>query len=144
MMKSKLNREELAALEVGHTTVSQSLARIIVFCFLILISLVPMLQLFLDYRNPDQQSVPTFLRTLFNGNTSTLDGELSAVATIRQNNTQLLKGMEDFERQLEENSFYGINYWHLGSKHYLVLDMAMRRCIQGKSHGYFTGQIWII
>lgn len=105
MMSSKLNREELAALEIGHTTVSQSLAKGIVFCFVILIFSVPVLQAILDSRNPEQQSLFVALRTLAQGSNSATTENFSFLSKVNQENNLVLENMESFEKQLEEESF---------------------------------------
>jgi len=104
-MNNKLNREELAALEVGHTTVSKPLAGAIIFCFLILIISIPVLQLVLDYGKSDQQNLFSSIRMLISGQASGTGEPQSFVSAITQKNNRLLEGMEDFEKQLEESSF---------------------------------------
>ncbi|HIP82164.1 MAG TPA: hypothetical protein EYH19_01080 [Desulfocapsa sulfexigens] len=104
-MNSKLNREELAALEVGHTTVSRLLAKSIVFCFLLCIVTVPLVQVVVNRASPDQPSLLASLQELFRDNRTKAKGNESPFATIKHRNNQLLERMDTFEKQLEEESF---------------------------------------
>jgi len=137
MMNNKLNREELAALEVGHTSVSPYLARSIVFCFLVLIFSVPVLQLIMDSRNPEQQSLYASLQTLVKGGSSVSRDHLSFLSSIKDKNNQLLEGMDDFEKQLEEESFLRENLLAPGQRILLSLGYGNEKVYPGKESWLF-------
>ena len=103
-MNSKLNREELAALEVGHTTVSRLLAKSIVLCFLLCIVSVPLVQIVVNRASPESSFLDS-LQNLFHENRTKEPQQEFLFTTIKRRNTQLLERMDTFEKQLEEESF---------------------------------------
>ena len=137
MMNNKLNREELAALEVGYTTVSRSLSRVIVFCFLVLIISVPMLQLFLDQRNPEQLTFLSSLQTLLSENSSVTSEQHSFVATVKERNNRLLEAMDDFEKQIEEKSFLRDQLLAPGQRLLLGLGYGNEKVYPGRAEWLF-------
>jgi len=104
-MVDKLNREELAALEVGHTTVSRPLSVAMVLCFVLLIFTVPLVQTIVDWKSSEQQSLFSSLRSLVPGGKMMDSGAQSLRPTLWQKNNRLLERMDNFEQQLEKGSF---------------------------------------
>ena len=106
-MTDKLNREELAALEVGHTTVSRPLSVAIVLCFVLLIFFVPVVQTIVDAKNSEKQSLFTSLRKLVQAKEmAVIQVQNQALwPTLRYKNNRMLEGMDSFEEKLEKESF---------------------------------------
>ncbi len=129
-MEQKLTREELAALEVGQTAVSRPLAVSLVCFFLLLILAVPAFQLVTDSRHP--AGVP-----LYDSFTSLLNSKYSETDTLWQRNTQLLAGMDSFEKEVEENSF--LRDWMLvpGQRLLLGLGAGNEKVYPGKDGWLF-------
>ncbi|HID70141.1 MAG TPA: hypothetical protein EYP35_06710 [Desulfobacterales bacterium] len=136
-MSSKLNREELAALEVGHTSVSRSLSRSMVVCFFILIFTVPVLQTILDSKNPEQQSLFDVLKSLVRISTSATGDSLSFFTKVKQNNNLLLENMDSFEKQLEEGSFLRAKLLVPGQRILLSLGYGNEKVYPGKESWLF-------
>lgn len=136
-MTSKLNREELAALEVGHTTVSRSLAKSIVFCFILFIFSVPVLQEMRDRANPEQQSLLLSLQELVQAALPESSKNLSFFSRIKKQNTQLLEGIDSLEDQLEEESFLRINLLAPGQRMLLSLGYGNEKVYPGKGDWLF-------
>lgn len=103
-MKRKLSREELAALEVGHTTISNSLSKAMVSCFILLIVAVPVAQGVLDWKKLGVPFLFTSLQTLISGDQIRKEPNRSLVSRVKYSNNKLLERMDTFERQLEERS----------------------------------------
>lgn len=91
------SREAIARKEIGVTTVSTAMARLLLAAFLLLIFCVPLYQLILDKGLQVKLTV------------SADSGATSLQQTLAQRidgaNTGLLQAMDEFERGLEENSF---------------------------------------
>lgn len=136
-MTSKLNREELAALEVGQTTISRPLSGAMVFCFLFLIFSVPLLQAVLDSRNQEQQSLFSALQSLINNSTSTQEDFLSFPARVKLKNNRLLESMDSFEKQLEEGSFLRATLLAPGQRLLLSLGYGNEKVYPGKESWLF-------
>ena len=102
-MADKLNREELAALEVWHTAVSRPLSVAIVYCFILLIVSVPLIQTVVNQQSPDRESLGSSLRILAGIHIG--KPEQQKEATRWQRNNRLLARMDTFETQPEESSF---------------------------------------
>jgi alginate O-acetyltransferase complex protein AlgJ len=103
-MSDKLTREELAALEVGRTTISRSLSAVMVCCFILLITVVPLIQTAVN-RQDGHQSLLSSLRDLAGLNSGAAKGDQGTDFTLWQKNNRLLARMDSFEQQLEESSF---------------------------------------
>ncbi len=103
-MPDKLTREELAALEVGQTTISRPLSIGIVCSFVLLIVAVPLLQTVLTMQSSGKESLFSSLRILAGTNMDTT-GQAHSPAALWQSNNRLLARMDTFEQQLEESSF---------------------------------------
>lgn len=106
-MTHKLNREELAALEVGQTTITRPLALGMVISFLLLVFSVPCLQELFPDRNKEMPTLWSGLCELVqDGNTGfSSTHERSSGWTLWRGNNRLLERMDHFEHQLEEGSF---------------------------------------
>ncbi len=136
-MSSRLNREELAALEVGHTTVSRLLAGCIVFCFLLSIFAVPIVQNRVDSVNPEKSSLLDSLDTLFRGNHLKEAQKNSFLTSVKQQNNQLLERMDTFEKQLEEESFLRACLLAPGQQILLSLGYGNEKVYPGKDSWLF-------
>ena len=136
-MSGKLNREELAALEVGRTTISRPLAQAIVLCFILLICSVPVTQTVLDSRNLDQQSLLASLRILAWGDRKNRDREKTFTANLKQNNTRLLERMDNFERGLEKGSFLRNLLLAPGQRFLLALGHGNEKVYPGQENWLF-------
>ncbi len=100
-MTEKLTREELAALEVGQTTVSRPLSVAMVICFLVLIFSVPLVQTLVS-RSSGQESLLQALKGLAGSGREVAE---PTAETIWQKNNRLLARMDSFEQTLEKTSF---------------------------------------
>lgn len=136
-MSSKLDREELAALEVGHTTISGVLAKSIVFCFIFCIVTVPVVQIVINQINPDQTSFLDSLQNLFCENRTNKLQEESFFSTIKKRNNQLLERMDTFEKQLEEESFLRTYLLAPGQQVLLKLGYGNEKVYPGKDSWLF-------
>ena len=136
-MSSRLNREELAALEVGHTTVSRMLSGSIVFCFLLCIFVVPIMQNRIDSANFEKPSLLDSLDTLFRGNRLIEAKNDSFLMSIKQQNNQLLERMDTFEKQLEEESFLRAYLLAPGQRVLLSLGYGNEKVYPGKDSWLF-------
>lgn len=136
-MTGKLNREELAALEVGHTKVSRSLAKSIVFCFILLIVSVPVLQEILGSKNQGQQSLLSSLQVLVRGQNRPNSESLKFPYSLMQKNNELLERMDVFEKQLEEESFLRAQLLAPGQRLLLAMGYGNEKVYPGKSHWLF-------
>lgn len=129
-MKQKLNREELAALEIGRTAVSRPLAVSIVSCFLLCIFMVPLFQIVSDSRHSTNLSLYDSFSSLF-------AGKDTDTKTIWLRNTKLLAKMDGFEKEIEENSF--LRDWILvpGQRALLALGAGNEKVYPGKDGWLF-------
>ena len=112
-MSIKLNREELAALEVGQTKISRRLAFCMVLCFVTMIYAVPLVQTTMESLHPESRSVIFFLNDLIFGKKDTKGQQLKSVTPIYQKNNNLLQRMDRFEKDLENESFLRTLLHHL-------------------------------
>lgn len=136
-MSNKLNREELAALEVGHTTISGALAKSIVFCFLVCIAAVPVTQIIINQTNTNQTSLLGSLQNLFRGNRIDESQKESLFSIIKLRNNQLLERMDTFEKQLEEESFLRSYLLAPGQQALLSLGYGNEKVYPGKNAWLF-------
>jgi alginate O-acetyltransferase complex protein AlgJ len=136
-MVDKLSREELAALEVGHTTVSRSLSFAMVLCFALLIVSVPLVQTIVDWRSPDQQSMISSLRSLAVREKITDSSTQSLQPTLWQQNNRLLARMDIFEEQLEEDSFLRTLLLAPGQRLLLALGYGNEKVYPGSKDWLF-------
>ena len=124
-MISKLNREELAALEVGHTTVTPGVARGMLFFFLLLIFTVPLWQtLFDDFQLP---AAVHFQK----------QDDQSFTSMVLQWNNQLLESMADIETEFEERSFLRRLFLVPGQKVLLLAGYGNEKVYPGKGNWLF-------
>ncbi len=136
-MINKLNREELARLEVGNTTVSPALARTIVCCFLLIIFVVPILQMFFDFREPERETVVTALQSLVVPLAADTPEQVVGFARIIMKNSLFLEAMNDFEKWLEEGSFLHTRLLSPGQKILLSLGYGNEKVYPGKDSWLF-------
>jgi len=137
-MVDKLSREELAALEVGQTTVSRSLSCTMVCCFVLLIFSVPLVQTIVDWRSSGQQSLLSSLRTLVRGEQRPASSVVqSSPSTLWQKNNRLLERMATFEQQLEESSFLRSLVLAPGQRLLLALGYGNEKVYPGKQGWLF-------
>ncbi len=137
IMNSKLNREELATLEVGHTTVSPSLAKSIVFCFVLLIVSVPVLQEVFTSKKSDRQSLFVSLQTLVRGDKSVTFENRLFLSRLKQQNNKLLERMDIFEKQLEEESFLRAQLLAPGQRLLLAMGYGNEKVYPGVDEWLF-------
>jgi alginate O-acetyltransferase complex protein AlgJ len=131
-MNPKLNREELAALEIGHTCISGPLSRIMSFAFLLLIFSVPLLQFVFDEGHLQGRSVVDLIQTMMKERSPGDDTGLSLFSRINRANTALLQGKDDLEQQLEEGSFLRSNLLGPGQRLLLGLGYGNEKVYPGK------------
>ncbi len=136
-MTSKLNREELAALEVGHTNISRSLSGVMVLCFLFLIFTVPVLQIIVDSQNQEQQSLFSALKSLAKPSDPSAGDTLSFPARVKLRNNRLLESMDAFEKQLEEGSFLRAKLLVPGQRILLSLGYGNEKVYPGEDSWLF-------
>ena len=136
-MSSKLNREELAALEVGQTAISEVLARSIVFCFLVCIVAVPVVQIVINQTKTEQTSLLESLQDLFRENQINEPQKESLFSAIKHRNNQLLERMDTFEKQLEEESFLRSYLLAPGQQVLLSLGYGNEKVYPGKDSWLF-------
>ena len=136
-MTSKLNREEIAALEVGRTIVPRALSAVMVFCFLFLIFSVPVVQTILDSKNQEQQSLFAALKSLTKGDGSVPGKLLSFPARVKLRNNRLLESMDTFEKQLEERSFLRTKLLAPGQRVLLSLGYGNEKVYPGRDSWLF-------
>jgi len=136
-MNSKLNREELAALEIGHTTISGVLAKSIVFCFLVCIVAVPIVQVTINQVNSDQNTLLESLQNLIRDNRVNEPQKNALFSTIKHRNNQLLERMDTFEKQLEEESFLRSYLLAPGQRVLLSLGYGNEKVYPGKDSWLF-------
>lgn len=118
-MLSKLNREELAALEVGHTEVTPQMAKGMLVIFLLLIFAVPLWQtLFADSQMP--ASIPFKKQE-----------NASLLRIVPQWNNQLLESINAIETELEERSFLRSLLLKPGQKFLLALGYGNEKVYPG-------------
>jgi len=131
----RLNREEMAALEVGQTTISHGLSASMVFLFVGLIVTVPLVQLFLDRHDgvPDLIVRINQMISVENGQT----GQVSAFQTLWRRNNRLLARMGDFEEQLEKSSFLRRMLLSPGQQLLLKLGYGNEKVYPGKKGWLF-------
>lgn len=137
-MVDKLSREELAALEVGHTTVSRSLSFVMVLCFILLIFSVPLVQTIVDWRSPDQQqSTFSSLHSLLIWEKMMDSSAQSLQPTLWQQNNRMLERMDIFEEQLEEDSFLRTLLLAPGQRLLLALGYGNEKVYPGRKDWLF-------
>ncbi len=120
-MTNRLSREQLAALEVGHTEISRGLSAVIVVVFLVLIVAVPLAQMLCD-RHEGLPGIVAGLKLLVTVEHKQLDDKLHGFSGIWQDNNRLLAAMGDFEEQLEKSSF--LRSWLLAPGQRLLLALG--------------------
>lgn len=103
MKKKKLTREAIARIEVGHTDISRGGAMGVTVCFILLIFIVPLTQLWLD---KGDVFGPFFRLQLARQVTQQPDKQQdSLVAEVNYTSKTMLKNMRQLETRLEEDSF---------------------------------------
>jgi hypothetical protein len=101
--KKPLSREEVAAVEVGHTTITRGLALAMLGVFIVLIALVPLIQHVLDLRAfqaGDRENAWPDSLSIFQQAPSAVAGGEGVFAS----NRKLLKAIADYESDLEDES----------------------------------------
>lgn len=104
------NREEQALAEVGHTTISTRVARLLCTIFLLTVCSVSLIQTGMEVRSARQDATATSERRLL-GPFRDFAVQLTQIGAIRTDagffaaNHALLQAMNDFEDELEEGSF---------------------------------------
>ena len=137
MMNSKLTREELANLEIGHTTVSRSLSKIITIFFLLCIFTVPIIQISINRISPEHQPLLESLVTMVRGDGTIPSPQSSTISAIKDQNNQFLSRIEDFEKQLEEDSFLRSYMLAPGQRILLTLGYGNEKVYPGKDSWLF-------
>ncbi len=136
-MNSKLNREELAALELGHTAISRSLAKVILFAFLAIIFLVPGTQLLKGRGSSQGQTLQSSFVSLIRGMNSDAESGASFIAAVEQRNTNMLRAIDSFEGELEEGSFLRDMFLAPGQRLLLRLGYGNEKVYPGKKPWLF-------
>lgn len=136
-MNPKLNREELAAREIGHTAITIPLSRLITLAFLGLIFSVPLLQLVLDSSGPQHRSVVDGFQGMFKESPLIEDSESSLFSRITKANTALLQRKNDFEGELESGSFLRSNLLGPGQRLLLELGYGNEKVYPGRESWLF-------
>lgn len=136
-MNPKLNREELAALELGQTSISRSLARGMLFTFLATIFLVPMTQLLIGIGSGQGQTVQASLSNLIRQITQGTDSDVSLITALKNRNSNILKGIDSFEQELEEGSFLRKILLAPGQRLLLSLGYGNEKVYPGKKPWLF-------
>ncbi|PCJ51460.1 MAG: hypothetical protein COA79_26210 [Planctomycetota bacterium] len=98
----KLSREEIAAIEVGVTEIDPKTAWTMIVLFLVIIFSVPLLQLILDIKNPDQSPQVFEIKKLLP--TSKEISSIKGFASGSTVNNRILREINSFEEDLENNS----------------------------------------
>jgi len=104
-----LSREEIAQIEVGHTTVSPMLARALVAVFLVLITIPGIIDLVADLRSGGDPTAWSTLVALPNQVRSTLaenasSGNAGFISQVRAGNRTVLTALHAFEDDLADDS----------------------------------------
>lgn len=121
--KPRLSREEIAAIEVGHTDISPALARLLVIVFLSVITIVPITQNameFLEIRKGKADAAKAGKQYSGRHLPQSFDGlrilpkraeiaGLSGFDALATMNTRMLKDINEFEDALESNSVFQQN-----------------------------------
>jgi alginate O-acetyltransferase complex protein AlgJ len=102
--KKKLSREEIAAIEVGHTDISPTVSRLLIAIFLLVITGVPAVQIVCDLcaKAGTRRPYCTRVFSILPG-TSEL-GALRNFDSLVKLNTRMLKDINEFEDELEDGS----------------------------------------
>lgn len=135
-MSDKLTREELAALEVGHTTVTRSLSVGMVCCFLLLIVSVPLIQTVVNLQSSGSESLVSSLRSLAGMNTGHPMQSRDS-SSLWQKNNRLLSRMDIFEQQLEKTSFLRSLLLAPGQRLLLGLGYGNEKVYPGRENWLF-------
>ncbi len=134
MSDERYTREELAALEVGRTTVSPPMARFIVAAFLLLVFTVPTLQELIGLKGkvPDPASI-------FYDNFSNAFGPTpsdSLIDRIDMVNDRLLQAVKTTEEELEDKTLLHALFWPM-QKTLLLLGKGNEKVLPGKDGWLF-------
>ncbi len=128
MAEKRLSREAIARLEVGQTDISRILSRVLTIFFLLSIFLVPLMQYWLGGWSHDELFLPS----------TGADAGATFVERVNSKNKQVLKGMDGFEKGLEEQSF--LRDWSLPPLQYLFmkyLGQGSEKVVAGKDGWLF-------
>lgn len=98
----KLSREEIAAIEVGVTEIDSKTAWMMIVLFLSIIFSVPLLQLILDIKNPDQSPQVFEVKRLLP--TAKEISSINSFSSGSKVNNRILREINSFEKDLENNS----------------------------------------
>jgi alginate O-acetyltransferase complex protein AlgJ len=135
-MEKRLTREEIAALEVGHTNVDPKLAFAITVIFVGIIMAVPLAGFVQDARL-DRPTFTTQVKHLLQGNNGNGRKGLTGPARLWRYNNRLLEKMDDFEDKLEKNSI--LRQLALAPGHRMLLELGYgnENVYPGKNHWLF-------
>jgi len=99
------DREAVAKLEIGHTTISRAMASVLTGCFLLAIFAVPLAQAVWELRSGSPKVIEII--NLFSKAAAAYqsDGEQTLWDRVFAANGALLRGIGDYETQLEDTSF---------------------------------------
>jgi len=99
------DREAVAKLEIGHTAISRAMASVLTGCFLLAIFAVPLAQAVWELRSGSPKVIEII--NLFSKAAAAYqsDGEQTLWDRVFAANGALLRGIGDYEKQLEDTSF---------------------------------------
>jgi len=135
-MKQRLTREDLAALELGHTTVSRRVSVLLVLSFLCIIFSIPLLQSLEDFQSRSPSIVARISQLVRGEPVKTEQPEISLSALWSRNN-KLLSRMSDFENELDKSGV--LRKWLLapGQRMLLALGYGNEKVYPGKDGWLF-------